>query len=169
MEKIKKGKRAFAKLIRLLFWLFPFWEFGIQYNTWTADLSTQRILTVLIHGTIRILIRNPGLRPTRLSWVWPPKFFLTLLSEKYAEITVCVGTNRNLCRRTVRQKCRKVNNCFVDYGPWVEYLKNSNMPQSKPKKIVQPFGGFFQQIKVRQPIGGKDSLQTVIRISRRLD
>jgi hypothetical protein len=36
-------------------------------------------------------------------------------------------------------------------------------------KIVQPFGGFFQQIKVRQPIGRKDSLQTVIPKSRRLD
>jgi hypothetical protein len=36
-------------------------------------------------------------------------------------------------------------------------------------KIVQPFGGFFLQIKVRQPIGRKDSIQTVIRTSRRLD
>ena len=36
-------------------------------------------------------------------------------------------------------------------------------------KIEQPFGGFFQQIKVRQPIGRKDSIQTVIRTSRRLD
>jgi hypothetical protein len=32
---------------------------------------------------------------------------------------------------------------------------------SKPK--VQPFGGFFHQIKVRQPIGRKDFIQTVIR------
>ncbi len=36
-------------------------------------------------------------------------------------------------------------------------------------KIVQSFSEFFQQIKVRQPIGRKDSLQTVIRTSRRFD
>jgi hypothetical protein len=36
-------------------------------------------------------------------------------------------------------------------------------------KIEQHFGGFFHQTKVCQPIGRKDSMQTVIRISRRLD
>jgi hypothetical protein len=36
-------------------------------------------------------------------------------------------------------------------------------------KIEQNFGGFFHQIKVRQPIGGQDFMQTVIRTSRRLD
>jgi hypothetical protein len=36
-------------------------------------------------------------------------------------------------------------------------------------KIVQHFVGFFHQIKVRQPIGRKDSIQTMIRTSRRLD
>jgi hypothetical protein len=35
--------------------------------------------------------------------------------------------------------------------------------------IEQHFGGFFHQIKVCQPIRRKDSVQTVIRISRRLD
>ena len=36
-------------------------------------------------------------------------------------------------------------------------------------KIEQHFGGFFHQIKVRQPIERQDSMQTVIRTSRRLD
>jgi hypothetical protein len=36
-------------------------------------------------------------------------------------------------------------------------------------KIEQHFDGFFHQIKVCQPIGRKDSMQTVIQISRRLD
>jgi hypothetical protein len=36
-------------------------------------------------------------------------------------------------------------------------------------KIEQPFGGLFHQIKVCQPIGREDSIQTVIRTSRRLD
>jgi hypothetical protein len=36
-------------------------------------------------------------------------------------------------------------------------------------EIVQHISGFFHQIKVRQPIGTKDSLQTVIRTSRRMD
>jgi hypothetical protein len=35
--------------------------------------------------------------------------------------------------------------------------------------VEHPFGGFFQQIKVCQPIGRKDSLQTVIQAGRRLD
>jgi hypothetical protein len=34
---------------------------------------------------------------------------------------------------------------------------------------VQRFGVFFQQIKVCQPIGRKDSIQTMIRTSRRLE
>jgi hypothetical protein len=36
-------------------------------------------------------------------------------------------------------------------------------------KIEQHFGRFFYHIKVRQPIGRQDSLQTVIWTSRRLD
>jgi hypothetical protein len=36
-------------------------------------------------------------------------------------------------------------------------------------KIEQHFGGFFHQIKVRQPMGRQDSMQTMIRTSRRLD
>jgi hypothetical protein len=36
-------------------------------------------------------------------------------------------------------------------------------------KIVQHFGGFFHQIKVCQLIGRKDSIQTVIQTSKRLD
>jgi hypothetical protein len=32
-------------------------------------------------------------------------------------------------------------------------------------KIEQHFGGFFHQIKVSQPIGRQDSMQTVIRTS----
>ncbi len=36
-------------------------------------------------------------------------------------------------------------------------------------KIEQKFGGFFHQIKVPQLIGRQDSMQTMIRTSRRLD
>jgi hypothetical protein len=36
-------------------------------------------------------------------------------------------------------------------------------------KIEENFGGFFHKIKVRQPIGRQDSMQTVIQTSRRLD
>jgi hypothetical protein len=35
-------------------------------------------------------------------------------------------------------------------------------------KIEQHFGGFFHQIKVHQQIGRQDSMQTMIRTSRRL-
>jgi hypothetical protein len=36
-------------------------------------------------------------------------------------------------------------------------------------KIELHFGGFFHQMKVRQPIGRQDSMQTVILTSRRLE
>ncbi len=36
-------------------------------------------------------------------------------------------------------------------------------------KIEQHFGVFFNQIKVRQPIGRQDSMQTMIQTSRRLE
>ncbi len=36
-------------------------------------------------------------------------------------------------------------------------------------RIVQHFGGFFHQVNVRQPIGRKDSIQTIILTSWRLD
>jgi hypothetical protein len=36
-------------------------------------------------------------------------------------------------------------------------------------KIMQYFGSFFHQIKVRQQIERQDSMQTMIRTSRRLD
>jgi hypothetical protein len=36
-------------------------------------------------------------------------------------------------------------------------------------KIEEHFGGFIHQIKVRQPIGRQDPMQTVIRTSRMLD
>jgi hypothetical protein len=36
-------------------------------------------------------------------------------------------------------------------------------------KIEQYFGGFFHQIKVRQPIERQDSMQPAIQTSRRLD
>jgi hypothetical protein len=36
-------------------------------------------------------------------------------------------------------------------------------------KVEQQFGGFFNQIKVRQPIWRQDSTQTVIWTRRRLD
>jgi hypothetical protein len=36
-------------------------------------------------------------------------------------------------------------------------------------KIEKHYGEFFRQINVHQPIGRQDSMQTVIRTSRRLD
>jgi hypothetical protein len=41
--------------------------------------------------------------------------------------------------------------------------------QTKPNQKEKHFGGFLNQIKVRQPIGRQDSMQTVIQTSRRLD
>jgi hypothetical protein len=46
--------------------------------------------------------------------------------------------------------------------------KEFQHPAIQTKK-EQHLGGFFHQIKVRQPIERQDSMQTVIRTSRRLD
>jgi hypothetical protein len=53
----------------------------------------------------------------------------------------------------------------------VSRIFEENQQSAIPTKIEQHFGGFFQQIKVRQPIGRKDSKQTETDIptSKRLD
>jgi hypothetical protein len=61
--------------------------------------------------------------------------------------------------QTVLQKCWRDINCSLDYRSWVK-----NAIQTK---IKQHFGIFFHQIKMRQPIGRQDSMQTVIWTSRR--
>ncbi len=79
-------------------------------------------------------------------------------------ITVCMSSNRDLFRRTELQKCGRDINCPLGCGSKVE---NYIIPQSKPKKKLH-FGGFSHPITVRQPIGRQDTMQTVIRTSRRL-
>jgi hypothetical protein len=51
----------------------------------------------------------------------------------------------------------------------VKRIFEENQQSAIQTKIEHHFGGFFQQIKGRQPIGRKDSKQTVIPTSRRLD
>ncbi len=51
----------------------------------------------------------------------------------------------------------------------VSRIFEENLQSAIQTKIEQHFGGFFQQIKVRQPIGRKDSKQTIIPTNRRLD
>jgi hypothetical protein len=51
-----------------------------------------------------------------------------------------------------------VNRIFADF----------QHPSIQTQIVVQQFGGFFHKIKVRQPIGSKDSIQTVCRRSRSL-
>jgi hypothetical protein len=48
-------------------------------------------------------------------------------------------------------------------------VSEENQQSAIQTKIEHFFGGFFPQIKGRQPIGRKDSKQTVIPTSRRLD
>jgi hypothetical protein len=51
----------------------------------------------------------------------------------------------------------------------VSGIFEENQQSEIQTKIEQHFDRFFQQIKVRQPIGRKNSKQTVIPTSRRLD
>jgi hypothetical protein len=58
------------------------------------------------------------------------------------------------------------------FALWITALSRmleENQQSAIQTKIEQHFGGFFQQIKVRLPLGRKDSKQTVIPTSRRLD
>jgi hypothetical protein len=56
------------------------------------------------------------------------------------------------------------------FGLWLvsRIFVEFNIPQSN-HNIVKPFGEFFQQIKMHQPLERKDSVQTVIPTSRRLN
>jgi hypothetical protein len=48
-------------------------------------------------------------------------------------------------------------------------LQSEEHQHSAIQTKIEKLCGFFHQIKVCQPIGRKDSMQTVIRISGRLD
>jgi hypothetical protein len=68
----------------------------------------------------------------------------------------------------VLQKCGRGQQLL--FGLWlVSRMFEENQQSTIQIKIEHYFGRFFQQIKVRQAIGRKDSKQTVIPTSRRLD
>ncbi len=71
----------------------------------------------------------------------------------------------NLFRRTMLQKFGRVNNCSWDYS-LESRIFEENQQSAIQTEIELNFCGFFQQIKVRQPIGRKDSIQTMIPTSR---
>jgi hypothetical protein len=60
---------------------------------------------------------------------------------------------------------REIHQLF--FGLWLACKKFH--PSATQTKIELHFGEFFYQMKVRQPIGRQDSMQTVNRTSRRLD
>ncbi len=76
-------------------------------------------------------------------------------------ITGCMVTNRNLFHQPGLQKCGKV------FG--LRLVSKEFQHSAIQTRIAQHFGRFFHQINVLQPIGRKDSIQTVIQTSRRLD
>jgi hypothetical protein len=74
-------------------------------------------------------------------------------------------SNRNLFFRTRAPKMRERHQLFFRLR-----LKSRELQHPAIQiKLEQNIGGFFHQIKVRQPIGRQDSMQTVIGTSRRLD
>jgi hypothetical protein len=74
-------------------------------------------------------------------------------------------SNRYLFRRTLLQKIGERHQLF--FG--LRLVSKEFQHPAIQTRIKQHFGGFFHQIKVRQPIGRQDSMQTMIRTSRRLD
>jgi hypothetical protein len=81
-----------------------------------------------------------------------------------------MGANRDLFRQTLLQKCGRINNCSLDYGSCVSRIFEEFQHPAIQTKIVQALlADFVDQLKVCQPIGRKDSMQTVDQASRRLD
>jgi hypothetical protein len=79
----------------------------------------------------------------------------------------CMCTNRNLFHQTSLQKCVESQQLF--FGGWlVSIIFEEFQHPAFQTKLIQHFGRFFHQIKVRQPIGRKDSIQTVCRRSKGL-
>ncbi len=78
--------------------------------------------------------------------------------------TVSMCSSRDLLRQTVFHKCGRGINCSLDCSSQVKKFHHS----ATRTKIELHCGGFFHQMKVRQPIGRQHSMQTVNRTSRRL-
>jgi hypothetical protein len=66
-----------------------------------------------------------------------------------------MGTNHNLLRQTGLQKC----GLLLSGGWLVSRIFEEFQHLAIQTKIVQHFGGFFRQIKVRQPIERKNSIR----------
>jgi hypothetical protein len=79
-------------------------------------------------------------------------------------ISVCMCSNHDLFRRTVLQKCGRHQLFFG-----LRLVSKEFQYSAIQTKIEVHFGGFFHQIKVRQPIARQDFMQTVIRTKRRLE
>jgi hypothetical protein len=75
-------------------------------------------------------------------------------------IMVCMSSNCDLFRRTMLQKCGR--DIYVLFLGLRLVSKEFQHPTIKTK-IEQHLGGFFHQIKVHQPLGRQDSMQTVIQ------
>jgi hypothetical protein len=69
----------------------------------------------------------------------------------------CIGTNRNLFQQTGLQKCGEGQQMFFG-GRLVSIIFVEFQHPAFQAKLMQHFGRFFHQIKVRQPIGRKDSI-----------
>jgi hypothetical protein len=58
--------------------------------------------------------------------------------------------------------CARKNAGETSIVIWITAREKKFKHPAIQTKIEQHFGGFFHQIKVRQPIGRQDSMQTVI-------
>jgi hypothetical protein len=74
-------------------------------------------------------------------------------------IAVCMRTNRDLSPPNRSPNMREGQQLFFGLRLLSRLFEEFQHPAIQTK-IVQHFGGFFHQIKVRQPIGKKDSTYT---------
>ncbi len=115
------------------------------------------------HQPLWIWFFNFGLKVLKKFWsseTLHTKLHLVLLP---VGITSCMVTNRNIFRQAGLQICggKSTNGLWIETRVWG---KNCTIPQSKPEKCT--FWRIFSWINVRQPIGRKNSIQTVILPAR---
>ena len=94
-------------------------------------------------------------------------YLFLLILRQTGCMGIFLGTNHNPFCQTGLQK-RESQQLFFGGRLVSRIFEEFQHPAIQTKK-VQYFDRFFHQIKVRQPIGRKDSIPTVIRTSRRLN
>ncbi len=126
----------------------PRWEASTQGKSH----SNKKLLCNQIHICFSIFKGTAVQIGSAWEWYhWSSRFWAASWRNE-SNLLLVLCSNRVLFRQTMLQKCWRDINCSLDYGSVREKFQRPAIQT----KIEQYFGGFFHQIKVRQPIGRQD-------------